>query len=83
MQNWDLPELKPSPPRPALPTSTTLATVTVKEEEQVQNLPPAGSVDNPMEIDDSDDEAVGRTSHTSPKRRLDGLCLVADLQRFI
>lgn len=82
VQNQDPPEPKIEPPGPAPPTSTTLAAV--KEEERDEHLPPAGSVDNPMEIDDSDgDGAVGQASRTPPKRRMNGLCIVADLLCFV
>ena len=82
MLNQDRPEPKPSPPGPAPPTSTTPATI--KEEERDQHPPPAGSVDNPMEIDDSDgDGAIEQASHTPPKRRMVGLCIVANLLYFV
>lgn len=58
---------------------------TIKEEsEQTQHLPPAGSVDNPMEIDDSDDdEAVVRGLSVTPKRRMKGVCVVENPLAFV
>ena len=50
----------------------------------MKHLPPAGSVDNPMEIDDSgDDEAVVHNSVVTPKRRMKGMCIAGDLVAFL
>ena len=70
---------------PVLAISAAPAPVTIKEEPgQVQHLPPAGSVDNPMEIDDSgDDEAVVHNSVVTPKRRMKGVCIAGDLLAFL
>lgn len=68
---------------PATPVAST--SITIKEEPgQIQHLPPAGSVDNPMEIDDSDaDEAVVQGSSVTPKRRMKGARIADDLLAFL
>jgi len=48
----------------------------VKEEaEQPHYIPPSGSVDNPMEVDDSDDEIIVQCSAVSPKRKKTGMVI--------
>jgi len=59
------------------PASSTPILVTVKEEaEQSHHLPPSGSVDNPMEIDDSDDEIIVQRSTSTPKRKKIGMVII-------
>ena len=88
MQPQGISEPKHDPPSqgPASFTSTapTPVLVTIKEEpEQTQHLPPIGSVDNPMEIDDSDDEPVFRGSASTPKRRMKSAWIADDLPTFL
>ena len=82
----DVPEpgLDPQSQGPASPTSVAPAQVTIKEEQQIQHLPPAGSVDNPMEIDNSDyDETAVQGSAMTPKRKMKGVCIVDNLLVFL
>lgn len=73
------PEPSADPPTqgPALCTSAAPIPVTVKEEtEHSDHLPPSGSINNPMEIEDSDgDEIVVQASVTTPKRKKTGMCM--------
>lgn len=82
-----VPEPEPDPPSqgPAPPPSVAPILVTIKKEQgQSQHLPPAGSVDNPMEIDDSgDDETVVQGSIATPKRRMKGACIISNLLAFL
>ena len=75
MQRQDASEPIPDPPSrgpaPATLKAPTPVLITVKEEE-TQHLPPVGSVDNPVEIDDSgDDETV--VQGPVVKRRMKGM----------
>ena len=64
-------------PAPPTPTSTAPRLITVKEEaERYHHLPPSGSVENPMEIDDSDDEIIVQSSTQTPKRKKTGVAIV-------
>lgn len=78
----DLPEPQPDHPSPGpTPSASPAPTqVTAKEEsEQSQRLPPSGSVDNPMEIDDSDeDDMTAQGSTVTPKRKKRGVYTLGD-----
>jgi len=72
----DPPNQEPTPSTSAAPTPV----IAKEEPEKTQHLPPAGSVDNPMEIDDSDDdETVPRGSAATPKRKMKGPCILDNL----
>jgi hypothetical protein len=65
-------------PAPVPPPSATLPPATVKlEPEPIRLLPPAGSVDNPVEIDDSEDEVI-QSSVTAGrlKKRKKSTCII-------
>ena len=57
----------------------------MKEElEQSRHRPPSGSVDNPMEIDDSDeDEMTVQRSIATPKRKKTGVYIVGNPWPFL
>jgi hypothetical protein len=52
-----------------------------QEADETPHLPPSGSVDNPMEVDDSDDdEVVVHSSTVTPKRKKKRVCVVGNLR---
>ena len=61
-------------PAPPTPASAAPVPVAIKEDvEQAHRIPPSGSVDNPMEIDDSDDEEIIiQGPAATPKRKKTG-----------
>jgi len=78
-----IPDPAPNPtsqvPAPLAPALAAPMLVMVKQEvEQFHHLPPSGSVDNPMEIDDSDDEIIVLCSTPTPKRKKTGMAIVGN-----
>ena len=74
----DVYEPEPDPPgQGPTPSTTATPTPTTKvEPEKSQHLPPSGSVDNPMEVDDSDeDEMTVQSPTVTPKRKKIGVCI--------
>lgn len=71
MQLQDVSEPKPEPsspgPVPPTPTAPTPVPVTIKEEPK--HIPPVGSVENPLEIGDSDDDKLVDQGRVPTRKR--------------